>query len=187
MGHSPPGPKNCRAAVVGLTPDRTASQDRPAAGGHRPPHPGGGLSRHPPGGRIYRLPDLTASAEQGGCLPDAGRPPPCQEDELGLKTVLGVSNISFGLPARPLVNQTFLTMAMTCGLDLPIPQPQHGRYDGRCPGLPPADECGSGRPVRLLPPTETPKSRPPLPPAGLEARLLYRRRAALWPRSWRPD
>lgn len=43
--------------------------------------------------------------------------------ELGLKTVLGVSNISFGLPARPLVNQNFLTMAMTKGLDLPILNP----------------------------------------------------------------
>ena len=43
--------------------------------------------------------------------------------ELGLKTVLGVSNISFGLPARPLVNQSFLTMAMTKGLDLPIINP----------------------------------------------------------------
>ena len=43
--------------------------------------------------------------------------------ELGLKTVLGVSNISFGLPARPLVNQNFLTMAMYAGLDLPIINP----------------------------------------------------------------
>ena len=43
--------------------------------------------------------------------------------ELGLKTVLGVSNISFGLPARPLVNQNFLTMAMSAGLDLPIINP----------------------------------------------------------------
>ncbi len=43
--------------------------------------------------------------------------------ELGLKTVLGVSNISFGLPARPLVNQNFLMMAMTRGLDLPIINP----------------------------------------------------------------
>ncbi len=43
--------------------------------------------------------------------------------ELGLKTVLGVSNISFGLPARPLVNQNFLMMAMTQGLDLPIINP----------------------------------------------------------------
>ena len=43
--------------------------------------------------------------------------------ELGLKTVLGVSNISFGLPARPLINQNFLMMAMTMGLDLPILNP----------------------------------------------------------------
>ena len=43
--------------------------------------------------------------------------------ELGLKTVLGVSNISFGLPARPLVNQNFLTLAMAAGLDLPIINP----------------------------------------------------------------
>ncbi len=45
------------------------------------------------------------------------------KQELGLKTVLGVSNISFGLPARPLLNQTFLTMALTRGLDLPILNP----------------------------------------------------------------
>ena len=43
--------------------------------------------------------------------------------ELGLKTVLGVSNISFGLPVRPLINQNFLTMAMSAGLDLPILNP----------------------------------------------------------------
>lgn len=43
--------------------------------------------------------------------------------ELGLKTVLGVSNISFGLPNRPLLNQTFLTMALAAGLDLAIINP----------------------------------------------------------------
>lgn len=43
--------------------------------------------------------------------------------ELGLKTVLGVSNISFGLPAREVMNQTFLTMALENGLDLPIINP----------------------------------------------------------------
>lgn len=40
-----------------------------------------------------------------------------------VKTVLGVSNISFGLPARQLVNTAFLTMAMYAGLDLPILNP----------------------------------------------------------------
>ena len=65
---------------------------------------------------------LTVSAEQAGAAQtlEALRR---VHSELGLKTVLGVSNISFGLPARPLVNQNFLTMAMTCGLDLPIINP----------------------------------------------------------------
>ena len=65
---------------------------------------------------------LTVSAEQEGAaqtLEALSR----VKSELGLKTVLGVSNISFGLPARPLVNQNFLMMAMTCGLDLPIINP----------------------------------------------------------------
>ena len=45
------------------------------------------------------------------------------KNELGLHTVLGVSNISFGLPTRELINSTFLSMAMECGLDLPIINP----------------------------------------------------------------
>ena len=44
-------------------------------------------------------------------------------EELGLQTVLGVSNISFGLPNRPLITQTFLIQAMNCGLTLPIINP----------------------------------------------------------------
>lgn len=40
------------------------------------------------------------------------------KEELGLKTVLGVSNISFGLPNRSIINHNFLQMALTCGLDL---------------------------------------------------------------------
>ena len=43
--------------------------------------------------------------------------------ELGLNTVLGVSNISFGLPNRPLITQTFLVQALACGLTLPIINP----------------------------------------------------------------
>ncbi len=43
--------------------------------------------------------------------------------QLGVHTVLGVSNISFGLPYRDLINYTFLTMAMDHGLDLPILNP----------------------------------------------------------------
>ena len=65
---------------------------------------------------------LTVSAEQEGAAQTLTALRRVKE-ELGLKTVLGVSNISFGLPARPLVNQNFLAMAMAAGLDLPILNP----------------------------------------------------------------
>ncbi len=42
---------------------------------------------------------------------------------LGVKTVLGVSNISFGMPNRNLINETFLAVALAAGLDLPIINP----------------------------------------------------------------
>jgi len=44
-------------------------------------------------------------------------------EELGLHTVLGVSNISFGLPARENITVSFLTQALYAGLDLPILNP----------------------------------------------------------------
>ncbi|MCP3676565.1 MAG: dihydropteroate synthase [Deltaproteobacteria bacterium] len=45
------------------------------------------------------------------------------KEELGLSTILGVSNISFGLPGRETVNATFLTMAIKAGLDAAIINP----------------------------------------------------------------
>lgn len=42
---------------------------------------------------------------------------------MGIKTSLGVSNISFGLPSRPDMNAVFYTMAMQCGLDCAIINP----------------------------------------------------------------
>ncbi len=44
---------------------------------------------------------------------------------LGLKTVLGVSNISFGLPNRSIINEVFLSQALAYGLDLPIINPNN--------------------------------------------------------------
>lgn len=38
---------------------------------------------------------------------------------LNVKTVLGVSNVSFGLPDRKLLNRTFLAACLGAGLDLP--------------------------------------------------------------------
>lgn len=65
---------------------------------------------------------LTASAEQDGARETLTALHRVKE-ELGLKTVLGVSNISFGLPNREAVTRTFLTMALENGLDLPIINP----------------------------------------------------------------
>lgn len=45
----------------------------------------------------------------------------------GLATTIGLSNISFGLPARELVNTTFLSMAMGAGLSSCIANPSSGR------------------------------------------------------------
>ena len=47
------------------------------------------------------------------------------KEELGLATVLGVSNISFGLPARDVINAGFLTMALSAGLDCAIINPKN--------------------------------------------------------------
>lgn len=65
---------------------------------------------------------LTVSAEQDACR-ETLRALHRVKTELGCKTCLGVSNISFGLPNRELVNSTFLTMALEEGLDLPIINP----------------------------------------------------------------
>ncbi len=43
--------------------------------------------------------------------------------ELGLATICGLSNISFGLPERSFVNTAFLTMAITNGLTMAIANP----------------------------------------------------------------
>lgn len=65
---------------------------------------------------------LTASAEQDGVV-ETLKAVETVTKELGLKTVLGVSNISFGLPNRELINHVFLTMALERGLTLPIMNP----------------------------------------------------------------
>lgn len=65
---------------------------------------------------------LTASAQQEGAVQTLEALTSCKK-ELGVRTVLGVSNISFGLPCRGYLNTTFLTMAMAAGLDLAIMNP----------------------------------------------------------------
>jgi 5-methyltetrahydrofolate--homocysteine methyltransferase len=48
-------------------------------------------------------------------------------DQLGLGTVLGVSNISFGLPARPVLSAAFFAMALEAGLKAAIINPKDAR------------------------------------------------------------
>ena len=47
------------------------------------------------------------------------------KEELGLSTILGVSNVSFGLPKRELVNTAFFTLALQNGLDCAILNPNN--------------------------------------------------------------
>lgn len=65
---------------------------------------------------------LTVSAEQDKAQ-ETLKAMKMVRDRLGLHCVLGVSNISFGLPRRELVTSGFLTLAMAHGLDLPIVNP----------------------------------------------------------------
>jgi 5-methyltetrahydrofolate--homocysteine methyltransferase len=67
---------------------------------------------------------LTASAEQENVKETLVALRRVKE-ELGLRTVLGVSNVSFGLPAREMINSRFLTAALYAGLDLPIMNPNN--------------------------------------------------------------
>lgn len=65
---------------------------------------------------------LTVSAQQsaGGDTLEAMRR---IKSKFGVRTTLGASNISFGLPERKLLNRTFLAMALAAGLDAPITDP----------------------------------------------------------------
>jgi 5-methyltetrahydrofolate--homocysteine methyltransferase len=57
-------------------------------------------------------------------------------ERLGVNVNLGVSNVSFGLPDRQLINQTFLAMALTAGMN--------------CAILDPASMCSTVRAADLL-------------------------------------
>ena len=70
---------------------------------------------------------LTASTNQD-MVQETVRAVSLVKEKLGVKTVLGVSNVSFGLPARELLNRTFLACALGAGLDLPILNPLSAAY-----------------------------------------------------------
>lgn len=65
---------------------------------------------------------LTASAQQKE-VKETIKAVRYVKEKLGVKTTLGVSNVSFGLPERELINRTFLAAALEAGLDAPILNP----------------------------------------------------------------
>jgi 5-methyltetrahydrofolate--homocysteine methyltransferase len=69
---------------------------------------------------------LTVSAEQKRAM-ETIRTLRLVAGELGLATVLGVSNISFGLPCRPVLSSAFFTMALEAGLGAAIINPKDER------------------------------------------------------------
>jgi 5-methyltetrahydrofolate--homocysteine methyltransferase len=66
---------------------------------------------------------LTVSAEQKRAM-ETLTAVRLVKERLGVNTLLGVSNISFGLPRRPLVSGAFFAMAMEAGLDAAIVNPR---------------------------------------------------------------
>jgi 5-methyltetrahydrofolate--homocysteine methyltransferase len=66
---------------------------------------------------------LTVSAEQKQAM-ETLRAVRLVKDRLEANTVLGVSNISFGLPRRPVISSTFFAMALAAGLDAAIINPK---------------------------------------------------------------
>ncbi len=66
---------------------------------------------------------LTVSAEQKQAA-ETLKAIRAVKGSLGLNTVLGVSNISFGLPCRQLMSATFFAMALEAGLDAAIVNPK---------------------------------------------------------------
>ncbi len=116
--------KKYGAAVVGLTMDETGL---PSTAKERIAH----AERIRQAANAIGIPDedlwidclaLTVSAQQDQAI-ETLKALRTVRSEMGLNTVLGVSNISFGLPNRALITQTFLVQALHAGLTLPIINP----------------------------------------------------------------
>ncbi len=65
---------------------------------------------------------MTISADKNACL-EVLQTLKLYRKKFGYPTTMGLSNISFGLPNRPLINSTFFAMCLAAGLDAPIMNP----------------------------------------------------------------
>ncbi|MBR2823210.1 MAG: homocysteine S-methyltransferase family protein [Clostridia bacterium] len=85
--------------------------------------------------------------------------------ELGVQTVLGVSNISFGLPERQQINLSFLTQALAAGLDCPIMNPNQNAMRKAVAAFQvlSGEDAGADRYIQLC------AAMPELPPAAVSA------------------
>ncbi|MBP2630820.1 MAG: methionine synthase (B12-dependent) [Firmicutes bacterium] len=65
---------------------------------------------------------MTVAADDEACIQTLNTLKLYRED-FGYPSTMGLSNISFGLPNRPLINSNFFTMSLAYGLDAPIMNP----------------------------------------------------------------
>ena len=65
---------------------------------------------------------MTVSADKNACY-EVLITLQMYRERFGYPTTMGLSNISFGLPNRPLINSTFFAMCLAAGLDAPIMNP----------------------------------------------------------------
>ena len=65
---------------------------------------------------------MTISADSNACL-EVLKTLKIYREKFGYPSTMGLSNISFGLPNRPLINSTFFAMCLSAGLDAPIMNP----------------------------------------------------------------
>ena len=65
---------------------------------------------------------MTISADSNACL-EVLDTLKMYRNKFGYPSTMGLSNISFGLPNRPLINSTFFAMCLSAGLDAPIMNP----------------------------------------------------------------
>ncbi len=65
---------------------------------------------------------MTISADANACN-EVLKTLKLYREKFGYPATMGLSNISFGLPNRPLINSTFFAMCLAAGLDAPIMNP----------------------------------------------------------------
>ncbi len=97
--------------------------------------------------------------------------------KMGIKTSLGVSNVSFGLPQRNIITSTFFAMALRCGLNAAIMNPHSKEmmdiYFGFCALSNLDPMCERYIEYAAMNETDTPKANPALQESSKEDSLRH--------------